>query len=65
MNNVPVGNYQIMVMNAIGQNVIEDNIYVNSKTMLKTYSMEEFSNGVYYIKLFNAEDNFTNKFVKY
>lgn len=63
MNNLR-GNYNLIVLNALGQVVVSEQINVNSTLQIETINVSSISKGLYYINLYNEVDNYTMKLVK-
>jgi bacillolysin len=64
LTNLDQGNYNLVVLNALGQVVVSDQINVTSVQQTEIVNMQNKSKGLYYVKLYNADDNFTIKLVK-
>lgn len=55
------GNYQVSVVNVLGEEVMNFNINAPSK---KQFNIHEFSNGVYFVKLNNGTETIVRKIIK-
>jgi bacillolysin len=64
LTNLIQGNYDLVVLNALGQVVVSKQVNVSSVQQTEIVNMQNKSKGLYYVKLYNADDNFTIKLVK-
>ncbi len=64
LTNLIQGNYNLVVLNALGQVVVTDQVHVNSIEQKETVNMQHQSKGLYYVKLYNTNSSYTVKFVK-
>jgi Zn-dependent metalloprotease len=64
MDNVEKGTYNLLVLNSLGQVVVSDKVFVSSTQQTETVKLRNKAKGVYYIKLFNTNTNYTNKLVR-
>jgi len=64
LTNLTQGNYNLVVLNALGQIVVSEQINVNSTQQTERVSMNNVTKGLYYVKLYNASSNYIIKFVR-
>jgi len=62
--NLTQGNYDLVVLNALGQVVVSEQINISSAQQTETVNMQQTAKGLYYLKLYNANSNYTIRFVK-
>ncbi|PCI93635.1 MAG: hypothetical protein COB15_16025 [Flavobacteriales bacterium] len=58
------GNYNLVVLNALGQVLVSEKINVSSKQQREIINLNTIAKGLYYINLYNEHDNYTMKLVK-
>jgi len=64
LNNIKQGSYNLVILNALGQVVVTEQINVSSEQQTEKINLQHVSKGLYYVKFFNAESNYTAKLVK-
>jgi Zn-dependent metalloprotease len=58
------GTYNLSIVNSLGQVVKETEINVNTSNQSEKLNINNLSKGLYYVNLFNANNNYTSKIVK-
>ncbi|MDG1475974.1 MAG: M4 family metallopeptidase, partial [Vicingaceae bacterium] len=64
LNNLAMGNYNLVLYNAVGQKVIGKQINISSDIQKERVSLSGVTDGIYYLNLSNENDNYTSKLVK-
>lgn len=58
-----IGNARLEIVNSVGQVVISEDFFANSKQLNKSFDLEKFPSGVYYISLWNKGIRVTEKII--
>jgi len=58
------GTYNLSIVNSLGQVVKETEINVNNSNQTEKLNINNLSKGLYYVNLFNANNNYISKIVK-
>ena len=64
LSKITKGNYDISIINTLGQNVASKKISVTSNEKKATIPFNEAANGIYYISISNEKERFNSKFYK-
>ena len=64
LTNLTQGDYNLVIVNALGQTVITEQVNVSSSKQTEIVNMNKVSKGLYFINLYNASSNYTTKLIK-
>ena len=64
LTNLTQGDYNLFIVNALGQTVITEQVNVSSSKQTEIVNMNKVSKGLYFINLYNASSNYTTKLIK-
>ena len=64
LTNLEKGNYSLVVLNALGQTIVSENLIINAGQQVSVVEMDEKAKGMYYVSIFNTKNNYTSKIVK-
>ena len=58
------GNYYFFIKNVLGQDILEANTRVENNTLQESFSISEFSNGIYFLTIENDKSRIVSKIIK-
>ena len=64
MTNFEEGEYSLVIINALGQVIVTEQINVTSNQQTEIVEMDTKANGMYYVNIYNRKQNYTSKVVK-
>lgn len=64
LTNLEQGDYNLLVINALGQVIVSEKINVSASQQAESVSMRNAAKGMYYVKLYNSTSNYTIKIVR-
>lgn len=64
MNKLTLGNYNLTIINSLGQTVVARNVNVSSDTQTELIDMANKAKGMYIVNLSNETNNYTTKLIK-
>lgn len=64
LNNLIIGNYNVVLLNAVGQVILSEQVNVNTSKQTEIISLKAIAKGLYYINVSNSKETFTSKLVR-